>query len=100
MNNENMMVCPHCRSEIPHGANVCRGCQAEIKYGTPIFFILLGVAAPFFFAAWVSKWLGIGAGVMEWVVIVPLTLVGWFLFFKLSQRMYSGKSRFIRQVKK
>lgn len=33
MNEEFIIVCPHCHSEIPRGASVCRGCQAEIKYG-------------------------------------------------------------------
>jgi hypothetical protein len=27
--------CPHCHAEIPHGARVCRGCQAEVEYGPP-----------------------------------------------------------------
>lgn len=44
-NIENMMTCPHCHTQVSHGAKVCRGCQAEIEYGTPnfiasIFFIL------------------------------------------------------------
>lgn len=100
MTNENMITCPHCRSEIPDGASVCRGCNAEIKYGTPLFFIIFGIVAPFFFAAWISKLLGIGAGILEWIVIVPLTLSGWFLFFKIGQKMYSGKARFIRYVRR
>ena len=37
------LLCPHCRSEVPYGAKVCRGCQAEIEYGCPpvLFFILV-----------------------------------------------------------
>jgi hypothetical protein len=27
------LVCPHCRSQVPRGATVCTGCQAEVKYG-------------------------------------------------------------------
>lgn len=27
------LTCPHCRSLVPRGATVCRGCQAELKYG-------------------------------------------------------------------
>ncbi len=41
-NKKKMMDCPHCLSEIPYEANVCRGCQAEIKYGTLWVYILLG----------------------------------------------------------
>lgn len=29
-----VLTCPHCLNDkIPHGAKVCRGCQAEIEYG-------------------------------------------------------------------
>ena len=28
-----MMTCPHCGMQVPKGANVCRGCGAEIVYG-------------------------------------------------------------------
>ena len=30
-----VLGCPHCHAEIPHGARVCRGCQAEVEYGPP-----------------------------------------------------------------
>ena len=29
------MICPHCRQDIPYGATVCWGCQAEVRYGIP-----------------------------------------------------------------
>lgn len=29
------LSCPHCRGNVPRGATVCRGCQAEIEYGVP-----------------------------------------------------------------
>ena len=29
------IICPHCHNEIPQGASVCRGCQAEVEYGAP-----------------------------------------------------------------
>lgn len=30
-----VIKCPHCHAEIPHGARVCRGCHAEVEYGAP-----------------------------------------------------------------
>ncbi len=27
-----MLTCPFCHTEVPNGAVVCRGCQAEIDY--------------------------------------------------------------------
>lgn len=43
----NDLVCPHCRGNVQHGATVCRGCQAEIDYGTPgaAFLILAALSA-------------------------------------------------------
>jgi len=29
------LVCPHCLGGVPWSAKVCRGCQAEVDYGTP-----------------------------------------------------------------
>ena len=29
----NNLICPHCRTEVPRGAHVCTGRQAELKYG-------------------------------------------------------------------
>ncbi|MEM5372845.1 hypothetical protein V4C53_43550 [Paraburkholderia azotifigens] len=29
----NTLTCPHCHSDVPRGASVCRGRQAEITYG-------------------------------------------------------------------
>jgi len=29
------LTCPHCHARVPHGATVCRGCKAELEYGTP-----------------------------------------------------------------
>jgi hypothetical protein len=28
-------TCPHCHTQVPHGAKVCTGCQAEVEYGAP-----------------------------------------------------------------
>lgn len=40
------LTCPHCHGNVPRGATVCRGCQAEVEYGTPrlLFGVLMLVA--------------------------------------------------------
>lgn len=46
MDDVKIIICPHCRSEIPHGAKVCRGCQAEITYGISGFMMgFLGIVS-------------------------------------------------------
>lgn len=32
------MICPYCDEELRYGVKVCRGCQAEITYGTNAWF--------------------------------------------------------------
>lgn len=44
------MTCSECRTDIPVGAKVCRGCHAEISYGTPGELLLVNAGA----------WVGIG----------------------------------------
>lgn len=45
------LTCPHCHNdEVPRGASVCRGCQAEVHYGYSIkeycfLFIGAGILA-------------------------------------------------------
>lgn len=42
------LVCPHCHGTVPHGASVCRGCNAEIEYGSPpIAFLLIAIVSAF-----------------------------------------------------
>ena len=50
MSNKSALICPHCHGEVPYGARVCRGYQAEVEYGIPlemvmlIYFIFLGLS--------------------------------------------------------
>ncbi len=74
------LVCPHCHGEVPRGATVCRGCQAEIEYGSPpAAFLVIAIASAFLgfktsgivpeslhFLAWV---IGIGAFVVGCVLL-------------------------------
>jgi len=42
-------TCPHCYNQVPNGASVCTGCQAEISYGVSIgklfilFLVITGI---------------------------------------------------------
>jgi hypothetical protein len=74
----NVISCPHCHGEIPKGATVCRGCQAEIEYGAPwwanIGAVLVGAWA------WASTIryspnVAIGVGIV--VAIALLFFVSW-----------------------
>jgi hypothetical protein len=50
------IVCPHCLDNIPYGASVCRGCQAEVKYGQiPGFLIFLVFLASLFVGGKVTE---------------------------------------------
>lgn len=69
-----VLVCPHCHGEVPHGAKVCRGCQAEIEYGTPPFFILvsfiISIFAGFKISSWVDNgWVGFFSGILVFIFI-------------------------------
>lgn len=42
------LMCPHCHNNVPHGASVCRGCQAEVEYGAPgKWYVWLFIACVF-----------------------------------------------------
>ncbi|MBL1321039.1 MAG: hypothetical protein COA63_008280 [Methylophaga sp.] len=86
------LKCPHCHETVSIGATVCKGCQAEIEYGTPIFIVLiiflisvfLGVAA----SDLGNSYLGWGVGV---VVLVSL--------FVGSEKIFSNRVKFKRIYK-
>jgi hypothetical protein len=69
MNNN---VCPHCRTEVPHGASVCTGCQAEVEYGTPFW----AFAAVFVVAAILGVAVGGTAGWIVFAILLAAGLVG------------------------
>ena len=54
--------CPHCHTQIPYGASVCTGCQAEVHYGKRFgFWHYVGL---FFLALFLSA-LGAGHSVVS-----------------------------------
>jgi hypothetical protein len=69
------LICPHCHGNVSYGANVCRGCQAEVEYGTPrfvmvivmIFSVFIGVKT----ASALADWLG-------WIVGIAIFFAGVF----------------------
>ncbi|MNM62161.1 hypothetical protein D3C81_734840 [compost metagenome] len=61
------ITCPHCLSDVPYGAKVCRGCQAEIEYGMPPAALL------FIFLAAILSAMFIGSATHS--------IVGWIIFF-------------------
>ena len=74
------LVCPHCRkNDVPHGATVCSGCQAEIEYGVPNamygFVLVLSLIAGFKTSTFMpatlsfSSWI-VGAGVFIGVCVL------------------------------
>ncbi len=96
-----LITCPHCRSEIPHGANVCRGCRAEIKYGTPKFFIWLGLLLPIVVGYFIARFLHLTVGADETVAYVVwgiVTLAGWYGCIRVCKRLFKNYVSFIRQT--
>ncbi len=100
MNEEKLITCPHCRSEIPLGANVCRGCQAEITYRTPKFFIIIGFLLPIFFGWYISRYsyeiLGFNDLISKifWVVI---TVMFWCIAYKICDYFFHERIHFERK---
>lgn len=97
------VTCPHCMNEVPWGAHVCRGCQAEVRYGTPrgvaVFFFILSVV----FGWWAAK--------AVYVFITTNSTVLWIVFGavflgcalgarKACKRFYDGKTVFRRFYRK
>ena len=91
-----LLTCLHCMNpEVPNGAKVCRGCQAQIEYGAPKFAIALAIFLPFFiahnFGLWIHDYVGYGI-IVAGIVLLPL---GW-LSWKVTKRLYSNRTNFKR----
>jgi len=98
----NLITCEHCRSEIPRGANVCRGCHAEIKYGPRPLFLWLSFLGPFaagfFLCKFLHTYLSIGDSAL-YILWGAITLVGFAVLLKSCFKAFSGDVRFIREQK-
>ncbi|ELW2866014.1 hypothetical protein ABVL22_004300 [Salmonella enterica] len=97
---DKLITCPHCRSEIPHGANVCRGCQAEISYGTSGFMMLVLLIGPLVIAGFLSSLLNaVGFSRLpniKLIIEVCACIVLWIYGIKWSRRKYKDRIRFER----
>ncbi|MGH8086007.1 MAG: hypothetical protein ACREPV_12145 [Lysobacter sp.] len=85
----NVVACPHCHGEVPFGAKVCRGCQAEVEYGTPPAAALLVFLLAFFGAWYVGSSFGSAFG---WVALVVFLGGGIYL----CQRAFKHRVSFKR----
>lgn len=87
--------CPHCRSEVPNGAKVCRGCQAEIEYGAPPFLYLILLAG----AGWCGyksyDFFYSGLSFLSWVLAGGVFLLGSVALAKL----FENRVHFSREYK-
>ncbi|WP_199540427.1 hypothetical protein [Paraburkholderia kururiensis] len=86
------LTCPHCRNLVPRGATVCRGCQAELKYGAPNGAFGVALLAGVFAGVVVDKALPPSASIAGWIV-------GAAIFFGLSgvvRKIYANRVIFKR----
>jgi len=87
----NMYTCPHCYDEVPHGASVCRGCQAEISYGGPrylsiVIFIVAALSG--------AKVLEFTSPTVAFTAMVIIFAVGAALTHKLFKNRVRFKRRY------
>lgn len=89
------MICPHCHSKVPHGAAVCVGCKAEIRYGNT------GLAA---FIAFIAAM--VAGFAAQWLLPRSLGLVSILMFsavfvwlFILLRRWFANDVRFNRRYR-
>ncbi|MFN4056401.1 MAG: hypothetical protein ACK4GU_16195 [Alishewanella aestuarii] len=85
------IVCPHCHGSVPHGAKVCRGCQAEIQYGCPptLFLVLIVITA--FLGFKISAVLPDFLSFMGWVVGIGGFVLGSILLNRVFEKRVNFK---------
>ena len=103
MTSNNTITCPHCINEVPWGAQVCRGCHAEIRYGTPrgvaVFFLILSVVAGWWAAKLVHDFITTNSTFL-WVVFGIVFASCAFASRKMCKGFYDGKTVFRRFYRK
>lgn len=103
MAHDHTVTCPHCLNNVPWGARVCRGCHAEISYGTPfsavVVFTVLSVGAAWFSAKFAHDHLSTNPTFLWWVfggVLAVSSVLSW----KACKRLYNGSTSFSRRYRK
>lgn len=76
------ITCPHCRGSVPWGATVCRGCQAEIEYGTPTVATVILVGFIVFIGYQTSAVLPETMSYIGWIVGIGGFIAGRLLLSK------------------
>lgn len=72
----NDLLCPHCRNNVPRGATVCSGCQAEIEYGAPPIVFLISLVVSFAMGMETSRIVPESLSFLSWVVGVGIFVAG------------------------
>ncbi|BBH46896.1 hypothetical protein KU43P_33730 [Pseudomonas sp. KU43P] len=97
------VTCPHCMNAVPWGASVCRGCQAEISYGTPrgvaVFFLIVCVVAGWWAAKGVHTFITTNSTVL-WIVFGAVFLATGYGARKVCKSYYHGRTNFRRYYRK
>ncbi|MCC3742567.1 hypothetical protein LLQ54_22110 [Rouxiella badensis] len=100
---ERLITCSHCRSKIPHGANVCSGCRAEIEYGTPNAMLLLALLTPGGLALTFVKYLHLQfdfSNTSLWTIWGVLTAAGFGVLAWGMAKLFKNRIEFTRQKNK
>lgn len=85
------LVCPHCHGDVPRGARVCRGCQAEIEYGAPPFLFLIVLIVSIILGVKTSGSVPESLSFFGWIVGVGAFIAGSIALTKLFEDRVSFK---------
>lgn len=97
------VTCPHCMNHVPWGAHVCRGCQAEIHYGTPR--IITGILAIVcllagWYAAKIVRLYVTENSTVLWIVFAVVFAALAFPCVKFCKRLFADRTMFKRLYRK
>ncbi len=86
--------CPHCHTNVPNGATVCTGCQAEVEYGAPRFAVGVVAVASGLLGIQSATWTSIN--LVGWIVGLLALVAGGTLIAKL----FAGRVVFRRYYRR
>lgn len=88
------LMCPHCHGAVPHGAKVCRGCHAEIEYGTPFLLYVALLIASLYLGYKSSNTLPDSFSFLAWAIGIGTFVAGGILFEKIFKNRISFKREY------